>query len=80
MKHKLNSFALLKWIAENGGQEAKVYLSRETGITINSINRALAKKCAPRIEYRYLIYITTGVRLLDADDFPEVEIKKRDAS
>lgn len=80
MKPKLNTFALLKWISENGDQDAKLYLSEQTGMTVNSINRALANKTIPRAAYRYRIYAVTGIRLLESDSFPEAEIRNRDAS
>lgn len=80
MKEKLNSFALLKWISENGDHTAKTYLAEQTGMTVSSINRALANKSTPRAEHRYRIYAVTGIILLKSDQFPEVEIKKMKAS
>lgn len=80
MKTKPNSFALLKWITENGDHKAKLYLSEQTGLTVNAINRALNNKCTPRLEHRYKIYVATGVSLLESDNFPVADIKKLEAS
>lgn len=74
-KNELNTFALLKWIMENGEQSAKAYLSGQVGLSISSLNRLLAGERTPRLEHRYKIYSVTGIRLLESDNFPETDIK-----
>lgn len=73
--NNLNTFALLKWIVDNGELEAKQYLSQHVGISIASINRLLAGGTTPRREHRYKIYSVTGIILRKEDNFPETEIK-----
>ncbi len=72
---KLNSFALVKWIVDNGEQKAKAYLCSHVGITASTLNRLLAGDTTPRLEHRYKIYSVTGISLLESDNFPEAEIK-----
>lgn len=74
-KNNVNTFALLKWIVDNGELKAKQYLCQHVGISIASINRLLAGETTPRREHRYKIYSVTGVSLLEEDNFPATEIK-----
>ena len=74
-KTKINSFALLKWIADNGDVQAKQYLSEQVGLSIGSINKLLSGNSTPRRVHRYKIYSVTGVILLESDNFPKTEIK-----
>lgn len=74
-RQSLNTFALLKWVMDNGELEAKQYLAKKVGISISSINRLLAGERTPHLKHRYKIYSVTGVRLLESDNFPETSIK-----
>lgn len=77
MTTKTNSIALHIWIAENGDSKAREEICKEAMITTATLCRII-KGHMPRFEIRYRIYKTTGIKLNEEDQFPELQ--KRDAS
>lgn len=70
MKQKTNSTLLHIWIAENGDHKAREVVCSEAGMTTATLSRIL-RGHMPKFEIRYRIYKLTGVKLNDADEYPD---------
>jgi len=62
--------ALHIWIAEHGDRMARNLIVNEAKLCNATLSRILGGHM-PKLEIRYRIYKTTGIKLNREDDFPE---------